>query len=187
MESLRRSESGTSKSEGFVKVGFVRKPHGLQGFLKAASLTDFPEKRFQVGETLDVLLKSGAMHSHEIVECKVQSPDYLIRFENIESLEQAEFFRGAYLCVDSSNRKALDSGDFYPDQLIDLELLTSDGRSLGRISDVQVLPANPVLVIDSAAGDGEFMVPFVQATVGSVDLDEGQVSLVPQIDRENFR
>jgi 16S rRNA processing protein RimM len=187
MESLRRSESGISKSETSIKVGFVSKPHGLQGFLKTTSLTDFPEKRFRVGATLDILYKSGSVSSCEIVGCKAQGVDFLIRFEGIESLEAAEAFRGAYLCVDSSQREALEAGDFYPDQLINLDLLASDGRPLGKILKVQILPGNPVLVVRSASGGGEFLVPFVQATIQQVDLEVGKVFLSPHLDWESFK
>ena len=41
--------SGKSISEQLVRIGYLRKPHGLHGFLKMTCLTDFASERFQGG------------------------------------------------------------------------------------------------------------------------------------------
>jgi 16S rRNA processing protein RimM len=55
---------------------------------------------------------------------------------------------------------------------VGLEVVTEEGRSLGRIAEVQGNPANDLWVTDSGA-----LIPAVREVVVGVDLEAGRVTI----------
>lgn len=168
--------SGKLVSDQLVRIGYLRKPHGLHGFLKMTCLTDFASERFQAGSECILVREEHEPISAIVEECKPQGAELLIRFKGMCSKEDAIELRNTYLCVQLGDRMLLEENDFYVDQLVGLEVYTASSICLGRISKVDELPANPVLEI-SATDAGSIMVPFVKALVSMVDLKQGKVIL----------
>jgi len=171
--------NGKLSSEDLVKIGFLRKPHGLDGFLKMTCLTDFASERFQPGTSCMVLKEEQPLLSVEIAECKSRGSDILIRFEGRESIEDAEELRNSYLCVEYSDRISLQEDDFYVDQLVGLDVFTDSGLHIGSVIRVEEVPANPILeILGTEEGRGKpILVPFVKALIESVDMDGRRIEL----------
>lgn len=168
--------SGKSASEELVRIGYLRKPHGLNGFLKMTCLTDFASERFQPGSECMLLKEGNPALSAVIAECKPMGSELLIRFEGRDSKEEVVALRDTYLCVEYSDRMSLKKDDFYVDQLIGLDVFTASSLCLGRVMKVDELPANPVLEIHSQDSK-PLLIPFVKALVSSVDLEAGKLVL----------
>jgi 16S rRNA processing protein RimM len=169
------------KSEDkWVRLGFVRKPHGIRGFIAVEALTDFPEKRFFQGAVLHVLSDNGNVEELVLREIKPFKAGFLLRFDGFESIEDVERLRNSYLCLPITQREELDDDDFYVDQLVGLAAFSFEGERVGQVVEFESLPANPVFTIrgDSGVYDGgHFLVPFVKAAVSSVCLSEGRLTL----------
>ncbi|MGH2687109.1 MAG: ribosome maturation factor RimM, partial [Actinomycetota bacterium] len=63
----------------------------------------------------------------------------------------AEALRGGVLVVPADSAPAPPGGSFWVHQVVGLEVMTEDGRSLGRIREVQGNPANDLWVTESGA------------------------------------
>ena len=162
-----------------IKVGFIRKPHGLKGFLKVTALTDFPQERFVEGAELYLVSKQGDEAILEVDEVRWQGVEILVRFCGFETVESVQQMRGGYLCLlESEERLELEEDDFYLDDLVNLEVSTVSGKYLGRVKRVHDLPANPVLEVGHK--NKEYMVPFMKATISEVNLEEGTITLEGQ-------
>ena len=83
----------------------------------------------------------------------------------------AEALRGARIFVARSSFPATADDEFYWADLIGLEVVHRDGRSLGRVAGLMETGPQSVLRIqaDGEAG-AETLIPFVSAYVDSVDL-----------------
>jgi len=127
-----------------------------------------------------VLKEDNPVFSETIAECKVQGNDFLIRFEGRESVESAEEFRNSYVCVEFGDRLSLDKGDFYPDQLMGLEVYTFAGTSLGHVIHVDEIPANPVIEVRAEKSSESILIPFVKALVKGVDVQRGKIELAEE-------
>jgi 16S rRNA processing protein RimM len=100
---------------------------------------------------------------------------FQIAFEGIDDRERAEGLRGAAVFVEG--RRALEEGEFWPEDLVGLEARTIDGDRLGVVVGVVAGLAQDRLVVD---GEGSiFEVPFVDDLVPVVDLDKRYVEIVP--------
>jgi 16S rRNA processing protein RimM len=141
-----------------VTVGRVGKPHGIDGsfFVDDGSASS---ERFAPGATL---LVEGA--AAEILASKrAAGGRFVIKLDR-------EVPRGATLAVRRDELPDPGEGTFYVFQLVGLAVEEDGGRSLGVVADVENLPANDVLVLDTG-----FLLPLVESCVLDVDLASRRV------------
>jgi 16S rRNA processing protein RimM len=159
-------------------VGTVVGSHGLRGELKVLPETDFPERLTEAGprklqgpdgQQRDVYLLSGRYHASK--------KQYLVQLKGIENLDAAEALRGWQLVVSSEERPVLESGEFHVMDLIGLIAYRQDtGAVLGPVVDMNTF-GNDILVIQTP--NKQLMVPFVQALVPVVDLENKRLEINP--------
>jgi 16S rRNA processing protein RimM len=97
----------------------------------------------------------------------------LVRFDELGDRTAVEGLGGAYLFVPEEDVPAAPEGSFWPHELEGCEIVTDEGRSLGRISEVILGEANDVWV--ARDGDRETLVPALRDVVVSVDTSGKRV------------
>lgn len=157
--------------EGYVAVGRVRGPRGLEGELKVDPLSDYP-KRFVRGATL----RAGD-RSYTVLAARMHQRALLLRVEGIATREQADELRGLLLEVPESELGPLAEGEYYRFQLIGLEVRDTAGDALGRLEEVLDTGANDVYIVRN--DESELLVPAIEAVVKSVDLAAGTMVVEP--------
>ena len=163
-----------------VVVGRIGRPHGLRGELSVEPRTDEPDRRFTVGATLHTQDPKGGPAGHgrptvlTVSGLRRHQDRLLVSFEQIPDRTAAEAARGLLLAVDvDPDERPDDPEEFYDHQLVGLEAVTSDGRTVGSVTSVAHGAGQDLLVI--GADDGEVLVPFVRALVPEVDLEAGRL------------
>jgi 16S rRNA processing protein RimM len=99
---------------------------------------------------------------------------FQIAFEDVTDRDAAEEVRGVTVAV--AQRRPLVEGEFWPDQLVGLLVFDEAGTEIGVVEDVLTGPGQDRLQVRGA--EGVFEVPFVDALVPVVDLEEGRVVIV---------
>jgi 16S rRNA processing protein RimM len=152
-------------------VGRVLKAHGIRGEVIVASESDNPQ-RFARGAVL------ATPDGSTLVVRTIQphSGALLVAFEGVDDRAAAEQLRGIVLSIDPAERRALGSDEYWPDDLIGLQVRDPEGSPLGEIVDV-IIGAQDRLVVKTLSGTVD--VPFVQALVPIVDIEEGFVTVSP--------
>lgn len=158
--------------EAWRTVGYVSKPHGLQGEVCVYSLTDFPE-RFAEGARLYLFLPDVPRVSLHVAQSRPFKKGYLIRFVEITTAEAADRLRGAYLQVPIEERMPLPDDTYYIDDLLGLDVFTDAGKYLGQIEEVILNPANDLYRV------GDILIPAVSEFVREIDLDSRKVTIRP--------
>ena len=163
---------------GFVAVGWIRGPRGVQGELKVDVLTEFPE-RFARGARLWI-----AGQAYTVRRSRVHQGTLLLRLEGVETREEAERLRHQLLELPESELKPLGPDQYYRFQLIGLEAVDTSGAPLGRVEDVLETGANDVYVVRDERG--ELLIPAIDSVVKAVDLAAGRmtVDLPPGLERK---
>jgi len=160
----------------FLVVGKLRRPHGVKGEMLMEVRTDFPE-RLRPGVTLylepeysQLVLRSVRTHNNGL----------LVAFEGCDTPEQAGEFRNHLVAVETATRPKLPEGEYYHHQLIGLQVNTSTGQALGRVTEILATGAHDVLVVRGETGP-EILIPLVDAFLREVNLAQGVmiVSLIP--------
>jgi 16S rRNA processing protein RimM len=157
-------------------VGRIAKAHGVAGEVSVDVRTDSPDTRFAVGSTLETdPVERGPL---TVERARWHSGRLLVRFGDVLDRSAAEELRGTLLVVDSTTSPAVtDPDDYWDHDLIGLKVETTDGRSLGVVTDVLHPPGPDVLSVD-VAGQA-VLVPFVREIVSVVDLAAGRVVIDP--------
>jgi 16S rRNA processing protein RimM len=153
----------------FIAVGRVTRAHGIRGEVSVLPLSQL-ESRFEPGSRLVV---EGLDRTVTVGTSRPHRQRVLVWFEEVADRTEAESLQGRYLVVPSSEVPTLPDGEFWPHQLVGCEVVTDEGRPLGRIREVIHTPANDVWAADGP--EGEVLVPALRDVVANVDLESRTV------------
>jgi 16S rRNA processing protein RimM len=152
-------------------VGKIGRAHGIRGDLTIDVRTDEPERRFSIGtifETRHGPLTVQSTHWH--------GTRLLVRFSEVPDRTVAESLRGTELRIEvPADERPDDPEEFYDHQLVGLAAYTTTGESVGEVA--EVIHAGGQDLLEIRTPDGEVLVPFVQALVPTVDLEQGRLEI----------
>lgn len=150
-------------------VAIIGSAHGLKGEVKLDVRTDSPVSRLYQGATLETSPASaGPLTISNLREYKGIT---YARFEEVRERTAAEHLRGVQLIIESDEVEGEEEEAWYPHELRGLEALDPEGYELGIVEDLQIMPAQDLLIVREP--DGKLVqVPFVAEIVTEVDLDD---------------
>jgi len=155
----------------FITVGQILAPRGARGELKVAITTDFPQ-RFAPAAKVYI-----NRHPMTIDNVQWHRGKAVIKLSEINTAEAAQRLRGQSVEIHHSQLYPLPEGQYYHFQIIGLEVWTTHGELLGKITDILTSKSNDNYVV---SGDrGEILVPAIEDVVKSIDLDSERVIIEP--------
>jgi len=150
-----------------VVLAEILKPRGIRGEMIARSQTDIPG-RLETLKEAQAHLANGEDVAVTLTEAWPHKEDWVLKFAGVDSIEQADRFRGAEVWVPMEERSALPSGEFFQSDLVGLPVVdTVSAKRLGVVEDVQQYGGPPLLVVQYEGR--EVLIPFVPA-ICEVDL-----------------
>ena len=153
-----------------IRVGQVSGVFGIHGAVKVYPLTEFDD-RFDAGSELHL---QGVPHKVEWRQ--VSAGALVLKLSGFDDRTAAEGLRGAYVEVPEEDRRPLDVGAWYVDDLLGMRVRSASGRDLGVLQEVLQRPANDVWVVrDESPVVKETLIPATREAVLSVDLTDRQV------------
>jgi 16S rRNA processing protein RimM len=162
--------------DSLVTVAIVDRPQGRRGEVIATSQTDFGEERFKPGN--QVLVKRGEeIETLTVATSREHDGRWVLGFEGIGSIDEAETLRGLELRVPESALQPLAAGAFYVHDLVGCRVATTSGIDVGVVRRVAFGVGGAALVVADASG--EVMVPLVDAICRSVDVVAKSVVIEP--------
>ena len=169
-----------AKSDDWLSVGKIVGVQGLQGELRVNPASDFPERFTAAGPRWLRNRKGGEPTEIQLIKGR-QLPGkslFVVRFEGIDNRSAAEALVGQELLVAGDDRPELAEGEFHLLDLMGLEArLTADGPAIGTVSDL-ISGGNDLLEI-TTTDSRKLLIPFVEAIVPEVKLEEGWLLLTP--------
>jgi 16S rRNA processing protein RimM len=167
----------SSGAPPLLLVARIARAHGLRGELAVALVGDDPgrvsegrELWFEKGVGLPRLLRVASRRG------RPERP--LVRFEGVETREQAEALAGGELSV-RFDPADLAAGEYYAHQLEGLRVATAAGVEVGRVAGVVFGPGRAFLEVAAAGRKSALLVPFHGDIVLAVDLDRSLVTIDP--------
>ncbi|MDD7363364.1 MAG: ribosome maturation factor RimM [Peptoniphilus sp.] len=145
-----------------VLVGKITSAHGIKGMVKVYPLTDTPERLAEIKR----IFLEGEDDLRSIESASVQKSMVLMKIEGIDTRNASERLRNVEMYIPIEDRKPLEDGQFFIDDLIGLEVFDTSGNAIGAASDVLTEHGNDILVVRD--GEREFLVPFVKAFIKDV-------------------
>jgi 16S rRNA processing protein RimM len=166
------------RSGEWITLAVVIKTQGRQGEVATELHTDVPD-RFRADMELSALTKSGERRDVKIEELWPHKSFLVLKFQGIETINDAEPFIGAELQLPSSERANLEAGWTYLSDLIGCTVFDG-GQEVGAIEDVQFGAGEaPLLVVSNKDGKAKlpYEIPFAEAFLEKLDLKQRQVRM----------
>lgn len=156
----------------YMAVGKVVRAHGIHGEVSVNVLTDFPE-RFETTEWVYLGNETEA-NPYRIEKYRWHKQNVLLTLAGVTDRTQAEQLRGQYVQVPIEDAVPLPEGSYYLYQLVGLEVVTTEDRFLGTITEILETGANDVYIV---RGDEhqEILIPAIADVVKAVELEKGRV------------
>lgn len=164
-----------------ILIGEIVAAHGVRGTVKVRSFTE-SEDLFDRQEHLILIDPKGRRHEPEVIAVQTHKSTLRLSLKNVESREAAETLVGSKIYIPKTDLPPLEEGIYYWIDLIGLEVHTSEGELLGRISEIIPTGANDVYVVKPNGRDeGEVLIPAIASVVQDIDLKKGRVRVtLPQ-------
>ncbi len=146
---------------------------GLSGEVKIEQLTDYPD-RFAPGR---IVYLGSDRQAFEIERSRLHKSNVVVKFATVNSATDAESLRGLEACVPVTEKKALAPGEYLLADPIGIDVQTSSGREIGRISDVLRTGSNDVYVVGS--GRTAILIPGIRDAIVDIDLQHRKMIVEP--------
>jgi 16S rRNA processing protein RimM len=161
----------------YIALGRILRPHGVRGEVVVEVLTDFPERLAHLPQVY-----LGDAHQATLTRvrsCRIKGDVMLMAFEACPDRTAAEALRDQLVQVPLDEAAPLPEDTYYPHQLVGLDVETTAGDDLGRLSDVLFTPANDVYVVTGPRG--QVLLPAIRQVIKQIDLAAGRmvVELIP--------
>ena len=159
-----------------LKVGKIVNTHSLKGEVKVISSTDFEEERFKKGSKL-LITRGNQLIREVVVESYRNHKNFLlVKFEEIDSVEEAEKLKNLQIKIDSTEVGELEENEFYFHEIIGCQVFDENDRNLGEIIDILTPGANDVWVITGENGK-EILIPYIEDVVKKIDITSKKVNI----------
>ena len=158
----------------YLEVGKIVNTHGLRGEVKVVPWTDYPDDF----EDIEYVYaeKCGARERLDIKNIKYQKNNLIVKFAQINSIDEAETYKNLVLTADRDVLGKLPEGVYYIADLIGLEVVKETGEKVGEISDVINTGANDIYVV-KREGKRDMLIPVIDEVVKKVDLENKKVTV----------
>lgn len=167
--------------EQYYLVGKIVNTQALRGEVRVMATTDFPEERFKIGATLAIFNGNKLVETVEVDGHRLHKNFNLLHFKGKDNINDVEKFKGFDLKVAGTEREAdeLDENEFYYDDIIGLEVYTTDEIYLGKVREITSLPSNDVWAIQRPNKGKDILIPYIEDIVLEIDLDGNRVVIEP--------
>ena len=157
-------------------VGTVARAHGRRGQVIVNPSTDFPEARFQAGNTMYAIVGDAPV-ALRITEARFQRGRPVLELDGIATMDEAEQLRGGELRVPEARLSPLPSDVYYLHDLVGCAVRTLGGEDVGVVSDVQGPEGAQRLIV--TRGRREVDVPLAEEICVSIDLPARDIRIDP--------
>lgn len=150
-----------------VIMGRVASAHGIRGWVKIQPFTEYVDSLLDY-ETWWLGNEQGPWREVEVQQCDVHGKVLVAQLQDCPDRNAAERLKGQLVAVPRSELPEQDEDEYYWSDLIGMAVVNEAGDRLGTVDKLLETGANDVLSVRGESG--EILIPFVEAAIKQVDL-----------------
>lgn len=164
-----------AKLKNPILMAVVGAAQGLRGEVRVRAFTEDP---LALGDYGNLHSQDGRVF--EILEIREAKNVVIVRFRGVNDRNAAEALNGLELFIERENLpdEELDEDEFFYADLEGLEAVDANGVSYGTVSGVYDFGAGDLLEL-KGAGRRPTLIPFSEAAVLEIDLENGRLLIDP--------
>lgn len=151
------------------EVGQIVNTFGIKGEVKVTPFTD-DINRFDSLEKVYVKTKKEEK-LYNIENVRYHKNMVLLKLENVNTMEDAEMLRNAFLEIDREEAIPLEEGTYFIADLIGLDVYTDEQEFLGKVEDIYNTGSNDIYVVKNELGK-QILLPGIEKVIKEVKLDD---------------
>ena len=155
-------------TKGYVLIGKIVGIHGIKGTNKFKSYAESLSV-FYPGQSILICDNQNRETRVELNWVKPHTRTPLISLKGVTDRERAEELIGAELFIPETELPELDEDTYYWFELIGIEVYTTEGDYLGRITTILPTGSNDVYVVKD--NKKEVLIPALESVVLDIDLE----------------
>lgn len=160
--------------EQLLQVGVIASTHGLKGEVKVFPTTD-DVMRFK--QLKNVILDTGKEQlTLEIQGVKFLKKFAILKFKEIDDINEIEKYKGCGLFVERKNAVELKEDEYFIADMIGMKVITDDNIELGVLTEVMETGANDVYVIKTKENK-EILIPAIKQCILRIDVDNQEMKV----------
>ena len=155
-----------------LEVGQIVNTFGIKGFVKIYPFVN-DINRFDDLKKIYVKRKNQE-NELEIEEVKYQKNMVLIKFKGIETPEDANKLRNAYVLIDRKDAIPLEEGEYFIADLLGLPVFLDTGEKLGVLEDIYNTGSSDIYVVKNELGK-QYLLPYIDDVIKKIDIENSQI------------
>ena len=156
----------------YLELGQIVNVKGLKGEVKVNSFTDDNTKFERIPKVF--LKRKETLTEYEIEKVGYHKNQVIIKFKNVDTVEEPETLRNSYIVVDREIFGELPEGVYYIADLIGLDVFTESNEYLGKVDDIFSTGSNDVYVVKDELGKQKLL-PGIDEVINQIDLESGKI------------
>ena len=166
-------DAGEQSQDRLLIMGRLAAPYGVKGWLRVTSYTEVPESLLEYSPWY--LRRRGDWQATEIVSGRAHGKGLVVQLKGCADRDEAAALTGTEIGIYRSQLPQADADEFYWSDLIGMQVITQDARTLGQLDHLFETGANDVMVVK---GTREYLVPYIKGqVVQSVDQEAGVITV----------
>ncbi|HIX02094.1 MAG TPA: ribosome maturation factor RimM [Candidatus Ligilactobacillus excrementigallinarum] len=158
----------------YYQIGKIVNTHGIKGEVRVQATTDFPEKRFAIGEKVYIFKNQKLVKELTIKSHRKHKQFDLLSFEGLEDINLVEDLKQADLKISADQQDELTEGQYYYHEIIGLDVFDLEGNELGQISEIMQSGANDVWIIKRKQ-KADLLIPAIKDVVKEIQIENHKV------------
>ena len=145
-----------------MEIGKIVNTIGLKGEVKVYPyIDDFTDIKF-------VYVNNTRM---EIERIRNKKTVVAIKFKEVNSIDEAEELRNEIIELDDEDAPELEEGKYYIKDLIGFEVITDEGKVLGKLDDIFNTGANDIYQV------GKILLPGIDEVIKEIDTENKKITV----------
>lgn len=158
----------------YLELGQIVNVKGLKGEVKVNSFTDDNTKFERIPKVF--IKQKQNLTEYEIEKVGYSKNQVILKFKNIDTVEEAEKLRNSYVVVDREIFGELPEGVYYIADLIGLDVYTENNEYLGKVDDIFNTGSNDVYVVKADDGKQKLL-PGIDEVIKKIDLESNRITV----------
>jgi len=159
------------KVESCFQLGYIVKPHGLQGAVTVYLDTDNPEA-YDTMESVFVQIDQKLVPFF-IQEFQLRANQAIVRFEGVNSIQEAELLKGSSLYLPLEMLPPLEEGQFYYHDVINFMIIDESDHAIGRIFNIYEANGNSLFALFHEGQ--EVLIPIQDDFIKKIDYENQKI------------
>lgn len=159
-------------AQNLLKVGELKKPYGIQGWLWLFSLIENREEIFDMQPWL--IQTAKGLQPVTIKNWRAQGKGYVVQLTEVPNRDVAETMYGVGIYTDKAELTGLTDDEYYWSDLVGLTVISQpDKVVLGRVKELFETGAHAIMVVaptTDSVDTEERLIPWHKQTIVDVDL-----------------